>query len=151
MQDRDQDWANTVPHQWNYHCTWLCKVPSLCNPSGHQPGASKPFPTLGYNLLNSPWTNDQPLKTSWALHIPWVHMFWAAYRDTSASGFRRGPGMSRWIRSAFATPQRLNKVGQEITTNWNYCIQWSSADASSSTLIDYNLNISVLEYVKYHL
>jgi len=34
-----------------------------------------------------------------------------------SSGFRRGPGMSRWIRSAFATPRRLNMVGQEITTD----------------------------------
>ena len=83
MQDRDQDQANTVPHQWNYHCTQSCKVPSLYNPSGCQSGASKLLPTLGYNLPDSPWTNDQLPKTSWALHILWAHMFWAAYWDTS--------------------------------------------------------------------
>jgi len=80
MQDRDQDQANTVLHQWNYHCTQSCKVPSLCNPSGHQPGASKPLPTLGYNLLDSLWTNNWPPKTSWAPHI-----LWAAYWDTSVA------------------------------------------------------------------
>jgi len=67
-----------------------------------------------------------------------------------SSGFRRGPDMTRWTRSAFATPRRLNKAGQEITTSWKYCIHWSSADASSNTLLDYNLGISVLEYMKCH-
>ena len=33
---------------------------------------------------------------------------------------------------------------------WKYCVRRSIADASSSTLIDYELDISVLEYMKSH-